>query len=167
METTCFAGVDRETVESSPIYELDSRTTVRWDSPQDQPTASVRFDLNNLRGAVKEFSLKLPVNAVLLDAPVVSDTGQVLDIGPAMTISGEQIRQVSVPAEIKQQRLELSFEYQLVNETASSSSPLQFRVPSIVGALRHRGELEFSTPDEYRLRWRSTSWVRSVIFDSL
>ena len=159
-------GSNRETVESSPIYELDSRTTVRWDSPQDQPTASVRFDLNNLRGAVKEFSLKLPGNAVLLDAPVVSDTGQVLDIGPAMTISGEQIRQVSVPAEIKQQRLELSFEYQLVNETASSSSPLQFRVPSIVGALRHRGDLEFSTPDEYRLRWRSTSWVRSVIFDS-
>ena len=165
-EYTLRWGRDSKTVEATPIYQIDSRTTVRWDSPQDQPTATVRLSVNNLRGAVRSFQVRLPKDVVILDSPIIADTGQMVEMGAPQISGTDQLREVTIPSDTKQQRIELSFEYQIPANKASSSSPLLFRVPEVVGSLRHRGDIEVLTPSEYRLRWKSTSWVRSVDLDS-
>ena len=149
-------------VEPAPIYEVESRTSMRWNSPQDQPTATVRLSINNLRGSVQQFSLRLPPNAILLDSPIFTDTGFVLDASPSEANSEQMVSEITIPNDMRQQRVDLTFEYQLKNQEASSESPMQLMAPDVIGALRHRGEVEIITPSEYRLRWKSAQWVRNL-----
>lgn len=159
-------GRDSEAVQKAPIYEVESRTSVRWNSPTDQPIVSVRLSVNNLRGTVEGFILRLPQNAVLLDAPALADTGQVLELGPSQSIDNEDVRELTIPSDVRQERLDLAFEFQLGNQEASSESPLQFLVPDVIGALRHRGEVEVLVPSEYRLRWGTSSSIRRTFLNA-
>ncbi|MDB4338704.1 hypothetical protein OAA19_01200 [Rubripirellula sp.] len=155
-------GPGTKAIETDPIFEVDSRTNVRWDSPQDALTASVRLSVSNLSGSVQRFQLELPENAVILEAPTVGPADQAVDIGPPLIKGGVQLREVVIPDDAKQQRVDLNFEYQLPGENVTKDAPLLFRVADVIGALRHRGDIDMTTPDEYRLRWRGGSWVRSL-----
>lgn len=159
-------GPDSETVQKASIFEIDSRTSVRWNSPEDQPIASVRLSVNNLRGSVESFLLSLPENAVLLDNPAIADSGQFLEVGPSQSGGKENLREITVPTEMRQQRLELAFEFQLGSQQASSESPLQFLVPQVKGAIRHRGEVEVIVPSEYRLRWITSPSIRRTFLNT-
>lgn len=161
-EYTVRWGSDTKFAQTDPVYEVESRATIRWDSPQDPLNVSVRLDVNNLRGAVNEFDLSLPKNAVLIETPSSLDTGQEFLLGPSRISGDLQLRKITLPVDIKQQRVEFGFEYQLDHQDASRNEPLQFVFPDVQGSLRHRGELDFFTPPEFRLRWRASSWVRRL-----
>ena len=161
-EYTVRWGSEGKSEQTAPIYEVDSRATIRWDSPQDPLNITVRLNVNNIRGAVKEFDLSLPKNAILIETPSSLDSGQEFQLGPIRVSGDVQLRKITLPSDIQQQRVDFGFEYQLDHQNASRNEPLQFVVPSVQGSLRHRGELDFLTPTEYRLRWRSSSWVRRL-----
>lgn len=143
-----------------PLLEVQSRLSVRWDSPQDQPLVSVQMTIRNVRGSIRSFPLRLPTGAIVSDSPRLGTSGQTIDIGDA---SDSGIREVIIPEEERQQRIDLNFDLQLANDDATASDPLLFQVPDIPGALRHSGEIEIETSGDYRLQWRSTAWVRSQL----
>ena len=55
---------------------------------------------------------------------------------------------------------------QLLNENASESNPLDFRVAEVVDSLRHKGIIAVATGNDYRLRWLSSPWVDRVLGES-
>lgn len=154
-------GQLERSAENIPVLEVESRTSVRWDSPQDQPVASVRLTIKNIRGSIEAFQLRLPSGSVVLEAPRLGASGQTIELGPVVNDRGGEVREVVIPEEERQQRIDLNFDLQLANDNATATSPLMFRVPEVVEALRHQGDIDIKTGGDYRLRWRSTSWVRS------
>ncbi len=159
-------GQLERSADNLPVLEVESRTSVRWDSPQDQPVASVRLTIKNVRGSIDSFQLRLPSGSVVLEAPRLGASGQTIELGPVLSDRSGEVRDVIIPEEERQQRIDLNFDLQLANDNATAASPLIFRVPEVVGSLRHRGDIEINTGGDYRLRWRSTSWIRSAMGES-
>ncbi len=164
--TLRWGGLSRS-IENAPLLEVESRFDVRWDSPQDQPIASVRLTIRNTKGSIESFQLRLPAGSVVLDTPRLGTGGQTIELSiPATPSSTQQtseseIRTVTIPVEERQQRIDLNFDLQLAADNTSPSSPLAFRVVEVIGSLRHRGEIVIQTGGDYRLRWRTRPWVRS------
>ncbi len=146
-----------------PLLEVESRVNVRWDSPQDQPLVSVQMTVRNVRGSIRSFPLRLPPGTVVLEPPRLGTSGQSIELGEA---SEDAPREVIIPEEEQQQRIDLNFDLQLANDEATASDPLLFQVPDIPGALRHSGEIEIETSGDYRLQWRSKAWIRSQLGES-
>ena len=159
-------GQLERSADSLPVLEVESRTNVRWDSPQDQPVASVRLTIKNVRGSIDAFQLRLPSGSVVLEAPRLGASGQTIELGAVLSDRSGEVREVIIPEEERQQRIDLNFDLQLANDKATAAAPLIFRVPEVVGSLRHRGDIEINTGGDYRLRWRSTSWIRSAMGES-
>lgn len=153
-------GKQSKSDEELPLLEVESRLNVRWDSPQAQPLASVQMTVRNVRGAIRSFPLRLPAGTVVLESPRLGTSGQSIDLADT---SDGGIREIVIPEEEQQERIDLNFDLQLANDEASASDPLLFRVPDIPGALRHTGEIEIETNGDYRLQWRSKAWVRSQL----
>ena len=149
-----------------PLFDVESRVSVRWDSPQDQPIASVRLILRSVRGSIGSFQLRLPKGSVFLEPPRLGDNGQTIELTGATSDRDGELREAIIPEEERQQRIDLNFDLQLANDNASATSPLGFRVPDVVGSLRHRGEIEIQTGGDYRLRWRAKPWVRGELGES-
>lgn len=149
--------------ENIPLFDVESRVSVRWDSPQDQPIASVRLILRSLRGSVSAFQLRLPEGCVFLEPPRLGDNGQTIELTGATSDREGELREVRIPEEEQQQRIDLNFDLQLANDNASATAPLEFRVPDVVGSLRHRGEIDIQTGGDYRLRWIAKPWVRGEL----
>ncbi len=152
--------------ENIPLFDVESRVSVRWDSPQDQPIASVRMSLKNVQGSIRSFQLRLPKGSVFLEPPRLGDNGQTIELSGATSDRDGELREAIIPEEEQQQRIDLNFDLQLANDNASATSPLGFRVPDVVGSLRHRGEIEIQTGGDYRLRWRAKPWVRGELGES-
>lgn len=152
--------------DNAPLFGVVSDVSVRWDSPEDQPIASVRLSLRSVRGAIGSFQLRLPEGSVFLEPPRLGENGQTVELTGATSDGDGELREVIIPDDEKQQRIDLIFDLQLANENASSTSPLSFRVPEVVGSLTHVGEIEIQTSGDYRLRWRSEPWVRSELGES-
>jgi hypothetical protein len=125
-----------------PVLEAESRVSVRWDSPEDQPIASVRLTVKNVRGSIETFQLRLPAGAVVLDSPRLGAGGQTIELGAPTKDQQGETREVRIPLEDRESRIDLNFDLQLANDNASASSPLKMQVPEVVGSLRHRGEVE-------------------------
>lgn len=64
------------------LLEVESRVDLRWDSPQDPPTASVRLTARSVKGLIDRFQIELPAGAVLLDSPRLGVGGQSLKFVP-------------------------------------------------------------------------------------
>ena len=152
--------------ENIPLFDVESRVTVTWDSPQDQPIASVRLILRSVRGSIGSFQLRLPKGSVFLKPPRLGDNGQTIELTGATSDRDGELREVIIPEEERQQRIELNFQLRLANDNASATSPLGFRVPDVVGSLRHRGDIEIETGGDYRLRWLAKPWVRGELGES-
>jgi hypothetical protein len=162
-----FAG----SAENSPLFEVDSRITVQWDSPEEAPIAAVRMSVRNVRGSIDSFPLRLPSQArVLDDPPRMGASGQAIKWGAVTEDSEGEIREVIIPEEERLERIDLNFDLQLDlqpgTDATSASTPLLFRIPSVVGALRQRGEIEIRTGGDYRLHWQSVNWIRSELGES-
>ena len=161
-------GQQKVAGENLPLWEVDSRIVVQWDTPQAQPIATVRQSIRSLRGSIDSFPLRLPKDSRILDDPPrMSSNGLAINWGATTTDSVGEIREVIIPDDEREPRIDLNYDLRLPNENADSTSPLGFRVPEVVGALRHRGTIEIRTGGDYRLRWRShpQPWVRSEIGD--
>ncbi len=176
----------RSAAQQKPLLEVESRIDVRWDSPQDQPIASVRLTARNIKGSIERFQLQLPPGSVLLDVPRLGTGGQSIQFVPVETKSGEtqsgetesgesnsdqsvnaiaNLVDVILPEEERQQRIDLNFELQLSGGEISAETPLEMTVPQVVDSLRHRGEITIRLGEEYRLRWETKPWVRSEPVD--
>ncbi|MGI9471421.1 MAG: hypothetical protein ACR2NZ_07820 [Rubripirellula sp.] len=149
-----------------PVLEAESRVSVRWDSPEDQPIASVRLTVKNVRGSIESFQLRLPRGAVVLETPRLGTGGETIELGAPTKDREGEIREVIIPEQDQESRIDLNFDLQLENDNASATSPLPFRVPEVVGSLRHRGEVEVRTGGDYRLRWLTKPWVRGELGES-
>ena len=161
----------RNITQQRALLEVESRVDIRWDSPQDQPIASVRLTARNVRGAIERFQIRLPAGSVLLDVPRMGAGGQSIEFVPVETNENEffqadgDLVEVILPAEERQQRIDLNFELQLSGGEISAESPLIMTVPQVVDALRHRGEVSLRLGEDYRLRWETRPWVRSEPVD--
>ncbi len=147
-------------VESAPLMEVESRVDVNWGSPQDQPIVSVEMDLRYLRerrSAADTFDLVLPPGAVLLDTPTLSPSKQV--VGEKDTDDPNR-KTITIPDAERSQRISMRFDLQFPNDNASQSKPLLFKCPTIVGAIRQKGDITFRGSSDYQLRWRRGNWVR-------
>lgn len=147
----------------SPLLEVDSRVDVRWDSPQDQPIASVQMTVRSLRGALRSFEVRLPKAGLLLDTPTIASDATGVEVTGAFASDDGERLQVTIPEDERLQRIDLSLDMQLENSEASASRPLNFRVPEVTGALSQRGEIVVRITEDYRLRWRSRPWVQNVL----
>lgn len=153
-------GKQSKSEDELPLLEVESRLNIRWDSPQDQPLANVQMTIRNARGSVRSFPLRLPDGAVVLEPPRLGTSGQTIELSGA---SDSEIREVIIPKDGQEQRIDLNFDLQLANNEATVSNPLLFQVPEIPGALRHTGSIEIETSGDYRLQWRSNPWVRGQL----
>ncbi|MDA9934619.1 hypothetical protein N9B88_02500 [Rubripirellula sp.] len=156
-------GSSSRTKDDTALLEVESRINVRWDSPQDPLIADVLLTVENVRGSIDSFQLRLPSGAVVLDSLRLGDSGQTIDLGEPAQGRDKEIRDVIVPEAERGSRIDLSFELQLPNDNASESNPLDFRVAEVVGSLRHKGVIAVETGSDYRLRWLSSPWVDRVI----
>ena len=148
--------------DTTPQLEVESDVDVRWIAPEDQPTASVTLTVRNLHGSVSTFDVIFPYGAILLDSPILESSGQYLDVA---TLAGDETHlhlRFTIPAEEQKQRVDLTLELQLANTQASATSPLALQMPDVIGALRQRGEVHVSVGNDYRLRWLSRQWIRSI-----
>ncbi|MCG8649236.1 MAG: hypothetical protein MI861_05355 [Pirellulales bacterium] len=154
--------------DDTPLLEVDSRINVNWESPQEAPRATVQLTVQNVRGTIEAFEIRLPNGSVVPDSATLGAEGQAATFGSPTVEPGGQRRQVLIPEEERQQRIDLNFSFNvdLPSGSISSTNPLGFRVPEVVGALRHRGEITFQTSEEFRLRWQAEPWVRSLLGDT-
>ncbi|TWU43262.1 hypothetical protein Q31b_23000 [Novipirellula aureliae] len=161
--TLRWGNLDRDS-DGSTLLEIDnSRIVVQWDSPQDQPLVNCQMIVRSVRGTADELRIRLPKNAVLFGTPTLGSGGQEAQfVGPIASPEGDVI-ELQIPKQDSQQRIDLNFQLQLTTNDPTGSSPLSFRVPEIIGALRQRGEVQIVTGDEFRLRWRSRPWVHSIL----
>ena len=152
---------------TASLIESNSVMLLNWGSPDDQPIASVTMSLRSLRelrGPIESFELQLPAGSVLLDTPTLNTQDQPVGITP---IQGKaNAFRVTIPEQERSQRVAIDLQLQLSNEEASEQSPMQLQVPKVIGALRQQGEIQIQTSSNYRLRWRSSSWVRSFLADA-
>ncbi len=149
------------------LLEAESRINVRWDSPQDPPIADVLLTVENVRGSIDSFQLRLPRGSVVLDSPRLGNSGQTIELGDPIQGRDSQIRDVIIPEEERQSRIDLNFELQLANNDASETNPLNFHIAEVVGSLRHNGVIAVRTGSDYRLRWLSRPWVDRVLGESV
>ncbi len=156
-------GSSSRTKDDTALLEVESRINVRWDSPQDQLIADFLLTVENVRGSIDSFQLRLPPGAVVLDSLRIGDSGRTIDLGEPVQGRDEEIRDVIIPEAERGSRIDLSFELQLPNDNASESNPLDFHVAEVVGSLRHKGVIAVETGSDYRLRWLSSPWVDRVI----
>ncbi|MGI9465870.1 MAG: hypothetical protein ACR2OA_01970 [Rubripirellula sp.] len=156
-------GSSSRTKDDTALLEVESRINVRWDSPQDPLIADFLLTVENVRGSIDSFQLRLPPGAVVLDSLRLGDSGRTIDLGEPVLGRDEEIRDVIIPAAERGSRIDLSFELQLPNDNASESNPLDFHVAEVVGSLRHKGVIAVETGSDYRLRWLSSPWVDRVI----
>ena len=156
-------GSSSRTKDDTALLEVESRINVRWDSPQDPLIADVLLTVENVRGSIDSFQLRLPPGAVVLDSLRLGDSGRTIDLGDPAQGRDEEIRDVIIPEAERGSRIDLSFELQLPNDNASESNPLDFHVAEVVGSLRHKGVIAVETGGDYRLRWLSSPWVDRVI----
>ena len=145
------------------LLEVESRINVRWDSPQDPLIANFLLTVENVRGSIDSFQLRLPPGAVVLDSLRLGDSGQTIELGDPVLGREKEIRDVIIPESERGSRIDLNFELQLPNDNASEVNPLEFHVAEVVGSLRHRGVIAVTTGSDYRLRWLSSPWVDSVL----
>lgn len=148
------------------LLEVESRINVRWDSPQDPLIANFLLTVENVRGAIDSFQLRLPPGAVVLDSLRLGDSGQTIELGDPVPGREKEIRDVIIPESERGSRIDLNFELQLPNDNASEVNPLEFHVAEVVGSLRHRGVIAVTTGSDYRLRWLSSPWVDRVLGES-
>ncbi len=95
--------------ENIPLFDVESRVSVRWDSPQDQPIASVRLILRSVRGSIGSFQLRLPKGSVFLEPPRLGDNGQTIELTGATSDRDGELREAIIPEEEQQQRIDLNF----------------------------------------------------------
>ena len=145
------------------LLEVESRINVRWDSPQDPLIANFLLTVENVRGSIDSFQLRLPPGAVVLDSLRLGDSGQTIELGDPVLGREKEIRDVIIPESERGSRIDLNFELQLPNDNASEVNPLEFHVAEVVGSLRHRGVIAVTTGSDYRLRWLSSPWVDRVL----
>ncbi len=149
--------------DTAPVVEVESMVTIDWDSPQDLPLASVQMTIRNLRGVLSSFDIRLPANSELLDTPNVASSTSAIEFStPIPEPEGDRI-QLFIPDSEREQRIDLSFDLQLSSNETSANDPLQLQVPSVIGALRQRGEILVRTESDFRLRWRTRPWVQSLL----
>lgn len=160
-----WSAADRG-ADDSPLLEVDSLVDVRWDGPQDQPIASVQMTIRNLRGALRPLSIRLPPRSILLEPPTVESGSTRLEVPSAVDDGNRPRLDIPIPEDARLQRVDLTMDLQLENTGASTESPLELTIPTVVDALRHEGELRIETGSDYRLRWESQPWVQSVISDA-
>ena len=161
--TLRWGKLDRGSDTSSLLEVDNSRITVNWNTLQDQPLMLCQLIIRSMRGSVSEFKLRLPPGAVFLDTPTLGASGQVVDlVGPVSTPEGP-VFDIKIPDQERQQRIDLNLDIQLAASKVTSRTPFEFQVPSVVGALRQRGEIQFRTSDDYRLRWRSRPWIQNIL----
>lgn len=159
-----WSPVDRGT-EDAPLLEVESRVNIRWDGPQDQPIASIQMTIRNLRGSLTPFAIRLPPRSILLEPPTVEAGTLELEIpAPVAEPRGPRLT-IPIPEEGRLQRIDLSMDLQLENVGGSSETPLPLTIPTVIGALRHEGDLQIETGSDFRLRWDSQPWIQSVIGD--
>ena len=166
-------GNRRSTAENIPLLEVESRVDVQWDSPQDQPLASVRLTIRNIKGSISRFRLALPPGSVLLDSPRLGAGGRSVDFIPITSssdasktrVDGDWV-EVVIPEEEQQQRIDLNFDLQLAGGEITSENPLKMVVPHVIDSLRHRGELSLRVGGDYRLRWEARPWIRGEPVES-
>ena len=156
-------GSSSRTKDETALLEVESRINVRWDSPQDPLIADFLLTVENVRGSIDSFQLRLPPGAVVLDSLRLGDSGRTIDLGEPVQGRDEELRDVIIPEAERGSRIDLSFELQLPNDNASESNPLDFHVAEVVGSLRHKGVIAVETGSDYRLRWLSSPWVDRVI----
>lgn len=159
-------GSSSRTQDESALLKVESRINVRWDSPQDPLIAAFLLTVENVRGSIDSFQLRLPPGAVVLDSLRIGDSDRTIDIGDPVKGRDEEIRDVIIPEAERASRIDLSFELQLPNDNASESNPLDFQVAEVVGSLRHKGVIKVETGSDYRLRWLRSPWVDRVIGES-
>ena len=159
-------GSSSRTKDDTALLEVESRINVRWDSPQDPLIADFLLTVENVRGSIDSFQLRLPPGAVVLDSLRLGDSGRTIDLGDPVQGRDVEIRDVIIPEAERGSRIDLSFELQLPNDNASESNPLDFHVAEVVGSLRHKGVIAVETGGDYRLRWLSSPWVDRVIGES-
>ena len=151
--------------DNAPLLEADSTVSVRWDGPQDQPTASAQLTVRNLRGALSSFDIRLPTNTIALDTPTVDSASSPVEVTGPIAVADGSLFRIKIPEDERLQRLDLRVDWQIENAEASAASPLVFRIPEVVGMFRQRGEATIETSSDYRLRWRSRPWVQNVTID--
>ncbi|MEL6104756.1 MAG: hypothetical protein AAFU85_01910 [Planctomycetota bacterium] len=149
-----------EQTESVPLLEASTKMTMRWNSPQDQPIQVVQMVVRDLRESIERFRLRLPEDAVLLDAPVLANSGQALDSIKPDETNDPQLYEIVIPKEEQRQRIDLNLELHIPLEEPATTQGLVVQVPEVVGALRHQGTLEIQTGNDYRLRWRDRPYVQ-------
>ncbi len=154
--------------DDAPSLEVVSRINLIWESPQDAPRATVQLTLRNDRNSIDSFEIRLPTGSIVSEGATLGAGGQSITFGPPLSGPDGDRRQVLIPEEERQNRIDLifSFNVQLPSGNVSSTNPVAFRVPEVIGTLRHRGEITVQTSDEYRLRWHAEPWVRSVLADA-
>ncbi len=162
--TLRWGGLQRKSDEA-PLLEVTSRVNVRWNSPQEAPRASVQLTVRNVRNAIDAFEIRLPAGSIVPDTASLGAGGRSVTFGPPIPDSLGERRQILIPEQERQQRIDLNFNFNLRRPSGnlSADNPLALRVPEVVDAIRHRGEITMETSDDYRLRWRSEPWVRSVL----
>ena len=79
-------GMPIQDMQSSSLLEVESRVDVQWDSPQDQPIASVRMTAKSVKGSIKRFQLRLPPGSVVVSAPRLGTGGKRLNSLPSRVI---------------------------------------------------------------------------------
>ncbi|TWT49222.1 hypothetical protein Pla22_44140 [Rubripirellula amarantea] len=152
--------------------EVESRVVMQWDSPQDSPIVEVRLTVRNVKGSVERMRVRLPKGSVVLDLPTLGTGGQTVEFIPLSEESDAaesgigEIYEVEIPIEERQPRIDLNFDLQLAGENATSKDPLLLRVPEVMDAIRHRGELTVQIADDYRLRWKARPWIRSAAIEN-
>ncbi|KAA5545337.1 hypothetical protein FYK55_06690 [Roseiconus nitratireducens] len=157
--TLRWGALDRPV--SVPLVEADSRVTMQWNSPQDQLIQNVQMVVRDLRGPVSGFRFRLPKDALLVDDPRLTASGQFVELSQPDP-DDKELFQVAIPEEERRQRIDLDLKVQLPSEGASAENALPLQVPTLVGALRHQGTIEIETGDDYRLRWRERPYVQNV-----
>ncbi|MEM6687838.1 MAG: hypothetical protein AAF664_00335, partial [Planctomycetota bacterium] len=154
---------------SRSLLEVDSRTTIRWQSPDESPLGEVVMTLRSVKNSISQFELELPKGMTLLDTPRLGTAGQLVDM--ISTDEGADRKwQISIPLEEQQQRLELRFDVQLSNLLNASVIPglskadiaasRSIELPRVTGAIRHQGRVGINVGSENRLLWQPSSWVR-------
>ncbi|MEO1526035.1 MAG: hypothetical protein AAFX06_11405 [Planctomycetota bacterium] len=149
-----------EQQDAVPLLEASTKMTMRWNSPQDQPIQIIQMVVRDLRESIERFQLRLPNDAVLLDAPVLANSGQALDFSKPNEQRDPQLYEIVIPKEEQRQRIDLNLELHLPLDEPATSRELEVRVPEVVGALRHQGTVEIQTGNDYRLRWRDRPYVQ-------
>lgn len=143
------------------LLEATTRMDLRFDDAQSSPIASVSMSLRNLRGSVRQLTLRLPDNTVLLDTPRLGIDGRELSF-QTQPDPKPSLLTFEIPSREKQSRVEVTYELRWIGGSGTAAEPLEITVPAVQGVLRHRGSVTLSTDPPSRMRWRPAKWVRAV-----